>query len=51
MILVTGASGNNGIELIKLLAATISRAVQDVTGQPARSFAAFVRDYKQAFSQ
>lgn len=32
-------------------AATISRAVQEVTGQPSRSFAAFVRDYQQAFSQ
>ena len=30
-------------------AATVSNAVQNVTGHRARSFAAFARDYKQAF--
>ena len=32
-------------------ASNISTAVRDVTGYPPRSFAAFARDYKQAFSQ
>ena len=32
-------------------ASTISSAVVDVTGRPPRSFAAFARDYKQAFVQ
>jgi uncharacterized protein YbjT (DUF2867 family) len=32
-------------------ASTISPAVRDVTGRPPRSFAAFVRDYRQAFAQ
>jgi uncharacterized protein YbjT (DUF2867 family) len=32
-------------------ASTVSTAVRDVTGHPPRSFAAFARDYKQAFSQ
>lgn len=31
-------------------ASTISSAVREVTGHPARSFADFARDYKQAFS-
>jgi uncharacterized protein YbjT (DUF2867 family) len=31
-------------------AATISSAVQELTGRPPRSFAAFARDYRQAFS-
>jgi hypothetical protein len=32
-------------------ASTISPAVRDVTGRPPRSFAAFARDYRQAFAQ
>ncbi len=30
-------------------AATLSTTVRDVMGHPARSFAAFARDYKEAF--
>ena len=32
-------------------ASTISSAVRDVTGRPPHSFAAFARDYKQAFAR
>jgi len=32
-------------------ASIIASTVRDVTGGPARSFAAFARDYKQAFAQ
>ena len=50
MILITGASGNNGTEIVKLLSeqgVLSAPAVKEVTGHPARSFEGFARDYKE----
>ena len=44
-ILITGATGNIGGEIVRLLAAT----VKDVTGNDAISFEQFVQDNKEAW--
>jgi uncharacterized protein YbjT (DUF2867 family) len=49
MILVTGASGSNGTEIMKRLAAAVTSGVRDATGKDPRSFEAFANDYAAVF--
>jgi hypothetical protein len=47
MILVTGATGKNGVEILKRLSGSGER--KDVTGEATRPFTVFARDNRLAF--
>ena len=55
MILVTGATGNVGREVVKLLADRVQRpgpsstAVEQILGRPARTFADWAADHADVF--